>query len=94
MASATATKGATGRGSRNVILFYVFLVIFVLVSVFPLLWVFRMSIASKSDLLASPMVTATAPVVGINYSTVFGNPDFIKALRNRSRGFASASRTP
>ena len=82
MASATATKGATGRGSRNVILFYVFLVIFVLVSVFPLLWVFRMSIASKSDLLASPMVTATAPVVGINYSTVFGNPDFIKALRN------------
>src|SRR5918993_293014 len=66
MASATTTKGATGRGSLNAILFYIFLVLFVLVSLFPLLWVFRMSTVTKSDLLTSPSVTLTAsPVVTI-----------------------------
>ncbi|HET7271080.1 MAG TPA: carbohydrate ABC transporter permease [Rubrobacter sp.] len=82
MASATTTKGATGRGPLNMILFYVFLVLFVLVSLFPLLWVFRMSITTKSDLLDSPMVTLTSSPVSTSYQTVFGNPDFIKALQN------------
>ncbi len=82
MASATATKGAAGRGSLNTILFYVFLVLFVLVSLFPLLWVFRMSIVTKSNLLTSPAVTLTAPPVATSYGTVFGNPDFIQALQN------------
>ena len=82
MASATTTQGATGRGSLNAVLFYVFLVLFVAVSLFPLLWVFRMSIVTKSDLLTSPAVTLTAPPVGTSYSTVFSNPDFIQALQN------------
>src|SRR5215210_8146972 len=82
MASATATKGGTGRGSLNAILFYVFLVLFVLVSLFPLLWVFRMSTVTKAVLLTSPSVTLTAAPVGISYSTVFSNPDFIQALQN------------
>src|ERR687893_354337 len=82
MASATATKGAAGRGSLGSALFYVFLVLFVLVSLFPLLWVFRMSIVTKSNLLTSPAVTLTAPPVGTNYATVFGNPDFVQALVN------------
>src|SRR5215213_1868569 len=82
MASATTTKGATGRSPLNMILFYVFLVLFVFVSMFPLLWVFRMSIVTKADLLESPMVTATAPPVVESYKTVFGSPDFIQALVN------------
>jgi len=82
MASATTTKGATGRGSLNAILFYIFLVLFVLVSLFPLLWVFRMSTVTKADLLTSPSVTLTASPVGTSYSTVFSNPDFIQALQN------------
>jgi multiple sugar transport system permease protein len=57
-------------------------VLFVLVSMFPLLWVFRMSTVTKTDLLTSPSVTLTAPPVGISYKTVFGNPDFIQALQN------------
>ena len=64
MASATTTKGATGRGSLNAILFYVFLVLFVFVSLFPLLWVFRMSTVTKADLLNSPSVTLTGSPVG------------------------------
>jgi ABC-type glycerol-3-phosphate transport system permease component len=82
MASATATKGGAGRGSLGTIGFYVFLVLFVLVSLFPLLWVFRMSTVTKSDLLTSPSVTLTASPVGTSYSTVFSNPDFIQALQN------------
>jgi multiple sugar transport system permease protein len=82
MASATTTKGATGRSPLNLILFYVFLVLFVLVSMFPLLWVFRMSITTRAQLLDSPTVTATAQPVGDNYATVFGNPDFVQALVN------------
>jgi len=57
-------------------------VLFVLVSLFPLLWVFRMSTVTKSDLLTSPSVTLTASPVGTSYSTVFSNPDFIQALQN------------
>jgi multiple sugar transport system permease protein len=82
MASAATTKGATSRGPLHMILFYVFLAIFVLVSMFPLLWVFKMSIVTKADLLTSPMVTLTAPPVLESYKTVFGNPDFIQALVN------------
>jgi multiple sugar transport system permease protein len=37
---------------------------------------------TKADLLASPMVTATAAPSGESYKTVFGNPDFIQALQN------------
>src|SRR5829696_7016115 len=82
MASATTTKGATGRSPLNMVLFYVFLVLFVLVSIFPLLWVFSMSITTRAQLLDSPTVTATAQQVDDNYSTVFGNPDLIQALVN------------
>src|ERR671910_75241 len=82
MACATTTKGATGRSPLNMVLFYVFLVLFVFVSIFPLLWVFRMSITAKAELLDSPTVTATAPPVAESYSTVFGNPDFVQALVN------------
>lgn len=79
---ASATTKATGRSSLSTPLFYIFLILFVLVSMFPLLWVFRMSIVTKADLLTSPMVTATAPPVAESYKTVFGNPDFIQALQN------------
>jgi multiple sugar transport system permease protein len=82
MVSTTTTKGGAGRGSLGTIGFYVFLVLFVLVSLFPLLWVFRMSTVTKSDLLTSPSVTLTASPVGTSYSTVFSNPDFIQALQN------------
>ncbi len=81
MASATTTGGGS-RGATGAVLFYVFLILFVLVSVFPLLWVFKMSIVTKSDLFQSPVATLVAPPIIDNYNTVFGNPDFRKALVN------------
>ncbi len=90
MASATAREGVaaapTGkrerRGNLGMILFYIFLVVFVLVSVFPLLWVFKMSIVTKSELFASPPTFWPQNPTGASWSRVFSNPDFLKALRN------------
>ena len=82
MASATATQGGSGRAALNSVLFYVFLVLFVLVSVFPLVWIFKMSIITRSELFASPPTFIPNNVVGQNYGTIFGDPSFQQALIN------------
>ena len=82
MASATTTKGAAGRSPLNAILFYVFLVIFVLVSVFPLLWIFKMSIITKTELFTSPPTILPASPTGVSYNTIFADTGFQKALIN------------
>lgn len=80
MASATA-KSSSGV-NWNLILFYVFLILFVLVSMFPLIWVFKMSIVTKSELFASPPTILPADPTSQSYGTIFSNPDFRKALIN------------
>jgi ABC-type glycerol-3-phosphate transport system permease component len=82
MASATATGGARGRGALNSALFYVFLFLFVLVSMFPLIWIFKMSIITKSELFASPpTILPQSPTSG-EYTQIFSDPAFQKALLN------------
>jgi multiple sugar transport system permease protein len=80
MASATAKGGA--RGNLNMVLFYVFLVIFVLASVLPLIWVFKMSIITKTELFASPPTILPANPTGDSYAKILGDPGFQKALVN------------
>ena len=80
MASATAKGGS--RGALNMVLFYVFLVIFVLASVLPLVWVFKMSIVTKSELFAAPPTILPQNPTGGSYATVFGDPAFQRALLN------------
>jgi multiple sugar transport system permease protein len=81
MASATATKGGT-RGAFNSALFYVFLFLFVLVSMFPLIWIFKMSIVTKSELFASPPTILPQNPTGAEYTQIFSDPSFQKALLN------------
>ncbi len=83
MASATA-KGSTGRETLNTVLFYVFLVVFVLVSMFPLIWIFKMSIVTKSELFASPPTILPNNSTGESYGTIFGDSSFQRALINSS----------
>ncbi|HLL97830.1 MAG TPA: carbohydrate ABC transporter permease [Rubrobacteraceae bacterium] len=80
MASATAKGGSSG--ALNMVLFYVFLVIFVLASVLPLVWVFKMSIVTKSELFAAPPTILPQNPTGGSYATVFGDPAFQRALLN------------
>jgi multiple sugar transport system permease protein len=70
------------RGSKEAVLFYVFIIVFVLVSVFPLLWVFKMSIITKSELFASPPTILPETPTGASYDTIFGDPRFQKSLIN------------
>jgi multiple sugar transport system permease protein len=80
MASATA-RGGSG-GTLNVVLFYVFLVIFVLASVLPLIWVFKMSIVTKSELYAAPPTILPNTPTTAEYAQIFGDSAFQRALLN------------
>jgi multiple sugar transport system permease protein len=82
MASATATGKGAGRSALNMVLFYVFLVIFVFVSVFPLLWVFKMSIVTKTELYATPPTFVPQNISGAEWAQVLGDSTFQKALIN------------
>jgi trehalose/maltose transport system permease protein len=82
MASATAKGGSTGRQTLNMVLFYVFVVIFVLVSVFPLLWVFKMSIVTKTELFATPPTILPQNLSGAEWAQVLGDTTFQRALIN------------
>lgn len=80
MASATAKGGA--KGNFNAALFYVFLILFVLVSMFPLIWVFKMSIITRAELSASPPTILPNNPTGQEYTQIFADPAFQKALLN------------
>jgi multiple sugar transport system permease protein len=66
----------------NAVLFYVFLVIFVLVSVLPLIWVFKMSIVTNSELFATPPTILPHNPTGAEYVQIFSDPRFLHALVN------------
>ncbi|HET9927895.1 MAG TPA: carbohydrate ABC transporter permease [Rubrobacter sp.] len=82
MASATATGKGAGRRSLNMVLFYVFLVLFVFVSIFPLLWVFKMSIVTKAELYATPPTLLPQNLSGAEWAQVLGDSTFQQALIN------------
>src|ERR687884_108089 len=70
------------RSSKEAVLFYTFVVLFVLVSIFPLLWVFKMSIITKSELFASPPTILPETPTDASYDTIFGDSRFQKGLIN------------
>jgi multiple sugar transport system permease protein len=80
MASATATDG--GRGALSSVLFYVFLFLFVLVSMFPLIWIFKMSIITRAELFQSPPTILPANPTGAEYAQILSDPAFQQALLN------------
>jgi multiple sugar transport system permease protein len=82
MASATATGRAGGSGALSSVLFYVFLFLFVLVSMFPLIWIFKMSIITRTELFASPPTILPKNPTGQEYTQIFSDPAFQQALLN------------
>jgi ABC-type glycerol-3-phosphate transport system permease component len=82
MASATATGRAGGSGALSSALFYVFLFLFVLVSMFPLIWIFKMSIITRAELFAAPPTILPKNPTGQEYAQIFSDPAFQQALLN------------
>ncbi len=80
MASATASKG--GKGNLSAVLFYVFLTLFVLVSIFPLIWIFKMSIITRGELFQSPPTLLPASPTSSEYAQILGDSAFQQALIN------------
>jgi multiple sugar transport system permease protein len=82
VASATAAKGGAGKGALSAVLFYVFLTVFVLVSIFPLIWIFKMSIITRSELFQSPPTLLPNNPIAAEYGQIFADPAFQQALIN------------
>ena len=82
MASATATGRAGGSRALSSALFYVFLFLFVLVSMFPLIWIFKMSIITRAELFAAPPTILPRNPTGQEYTQIFSDPAFQQALLN------------
>ena len=82
MASATASRGGAGKGALSAVLFYVFLTLFVLVSMFPLIWIFKMSIITRGELFQSPPTLLPTTTNGSEYVQIFGDAAFQQALIN------------
>src|SRR5918912_1139302 len=68
--------------SKETVLFYGFVVLFMLVSVFPLLWVFKMSMITKTELFGSPPTVLPETPTAASYDTIFGDSRFQKGLVN------------
>ncbi|TCJ20623.1 carbohydrate ABC transporter permease [Rubrobacter taiwanensis] len=75
-------KDGTSRNIWGSILFYLFIAVFVLVAMFPLLWVFKMSIVTRAELYASPPTILPQTFTTDSYATIFADATFQRALLN------------
>src|SRR5829696_92269 len=77
-----ATKGVSGGDVWSRALFYLGILLFVIISVLPLLWVFKMSIITKGELQASPpTILPHDPTTG-SYAAIFADAGFLRSLLN------------
>src|SRR3989337_2324086 len=77
-----AAKGVSGGDVRDRSLFYVGIWLFVLISVLPLLWVFKMSIITKGELQASPPTILPQDPTLESYAAIFADAGFLRSLLN------------
>jgi multiple sugar transport system permease protein len=75
-------KEGAARSPIGSIFFYLFIAFFVLVSVFPMLWIFKMSIVTRAELYASPPTFLPQSFTQESYATIFADAAFQRALLN------------
>lgn len=75
-------KGASRQSPWNRVFFYAGLFLFVLLSVLPLLWVFKMSIITKGELQATPPTILPHDSTIESYSAIFGDAGFLRSVLN------------
>lgn len=64
------------------VFFYVFVSLFVLTSVLPLLWIFKMSIVDRAELFTVPPTIWPESTTWSSYKTIFADSRFRRALLN------------
>lgn len=69
-------SGSLGPG------FYVSAILLVLLSLAPILWILKMSLISRTELFASPPTIIPQSLTLSSYSTIFGDPTFVRGLLN------------
>jgi multiple sugar transport system permease protein len=77
-----ATKGVSGGDVWSRVLFYLGILLFVIISVLPLLWVFKMSIITKGELQASPPTILPHDPTLESYAAIFADAGFLRSLLN------------
>ncbi len=76
------TKGASGKSPWNRVFFYAGLLLFVLLTILPLLWVFKMSIITAAELQASPPTILPQDPTTESYTTIFNDAGFLRSVLN------------
>lgn len=75
-------KGASGKSPWNSVFFYAGLLLFVLLTILPLLWVFKMSIITAAELQASPPTILPQDPTTESYTTIFNDAGFLRSVLN------------
>lgn len=70
------------RTGRSALLFYVAMAVFVFLTLFPMLWVFKMSIISESELISTPPKLLPQNVTLENYRLAFTSSRFQFGMGN------------
>jgi ABC-type glycerol-3-phosphate transport system permease component len=75
-------KEGSGRDFWDTALFYLGVFLFMLLSVLPVLWVFKMSIITKAELQASPPTILPHDLTLESYTAIFTDAGFLRSLLN------------
>ncbi len=75
-------KGASGKSPWNSVFFYAGLLLFVLLTILPLLWVFKMSSVTAAELQASPPTILPQDPTTESYTTIFSDAGFLRSVLN------------
>jgi multiple sugar transport system permease protein len=70
------------RTTGGAVAFYIAIVIFVFLTLFPILWVFKMSIVTESELFSTPPKFLPQDITWDNYSRAWDNVAFRKGVIN------------
>jgi multiple sugar transport system permease protein len=75
-------KGDSRRSTWDAIFFYAGIFLFVLLSLLPLVWVFKMSIVTKGELQATPPTILPHEPTTESYAAIFADAGFLRSLLN------------
>jgi multiple sugar transport system permease protein len=70
------------RTTRAAVAFYVGLLLFVILTLFPIYWVFKMSIVTETEMFAVPPHWFPQDITWDSYTRIFNNPLFRKGVVN------------